>query len=167
MVTGDQILSIALAYRIGESTARMIIREVCEVLIHVLEPRYLRPPSKEGWRNIANAFLEQWNFPHCVGALDGKHVLVQAPPNSGSLFFNYKKTFSIVLLAACDANYKFTLLQVGDMGSNSDAAIFSESLIGHQLREEQLDLPQGTSRLPGSDVRTLCFLSVMMLFLYL
>lgn len=157
LATEDQILSIGLAYRIGESTTRLAIREVCDALIRVLQPLYLRQPTVEEWRDIAGGFLEEWNFPNCVGAFDGKHVLVQAPPNSGSLYFNYKKTFSVVLLAACDANYKFTLVQVGDMGSNSDAGIFAESLIGQQLREAQLDLPRGNAKLPGSNIRTPCF----------
>jgi len=33
VATGDQILSIALAYRIGESTARKVIKETCAVIV--------------------------------------------------------------------------------------------------------------------------------------
>lgn len=44
LATGDQILSIALAYRIGESTARAVIKETCAFLIEVLSP-ILSPSS--------------------------------------------------------------------------------------------------------------------------
>lgn len=135
----------------------MIIKEVCGVIGLVLQPIFLQNPTTEQWKNIAGGFLEQWNFPNCVGAVDGKHFLIQAPPNSGSLFFNYKKTFSIVLLAACDHNYKFTLVQVGDMGSNSDAGIYADSTIANLIREHQLNLPEGTAKLPGSNIQAPCF----------
>ena len=35
-----------------------------------------------------------WGFPLCLGAIDGKHLIVQCPPNSGGAFYNYKDTFS-------------------------------------------------------------------------
>mgnify|MGYP001794717628 CR=1 FL=1 len=41
-------------------------------------------------------FEREWSFPGCVGAIDGKHVTIQAPRLSGSEFFNYKKSFRLV-----------------------------------------------------------------------
>nr|CAI5862121.1 unnamed protein product [Callosobruchus analis] len=36
----------------------------------------------------------QWNFPNCIGALDGKHIMIQVSKQSGSRFLNYKKPFN-------------------------------------------------------------------------
>ncbi|XP_018370115.1 PREDICTED: uncharacterized protein LOC108765770 [Trachymyrmex cornetzi] len=155
LATGDQILSIALAFRCGESTVRKIIHEICPVIVKVLQPIYLRLPTEEGWKNICAVFLEDWNFPNCVGSFDGKHVQIQAPPNSGSLFYNYKKTF-IVLMAACDHKYMFTLVDIGSYGGNSDG-IFTSSDIHLAMEEEALNLPKGIANLPESNNKLPCF----------
>ncbi|CAH1989553.1 unnamed protein product [Acanthoscelides obtectus] len=65
------------------------------------------PTTPESWLDVAKQFEKTWNFPHCLGALDGKHVVIQGPCNTRSEFFNYKSTFSVVLFALVDANYNF------------------------------------------------------------
>jgi len=42
----------------------------------MLQPVYKRVPSnEEEWKKIADEFLGRWNYPNCIGALDGKHVV--------------------------------------------------------------------------------------------
>lgn len=62
----------------------------------------------------------------CVGAIDGKHVRIQCPGKSGSLFYNYKDYYSIVLFAVVDTEYKFIGIDVGSYGRESDAGIFNK-----------------------------------------
>jgi len=98
---------------------------------------------------VASEFSEQWNFPNCAGALDGKRVLLQAPMNSGSLYYDYKQQFSVVLLALVDAHYRFLYIDVGANGRMSDAGVFSNSKLSGALENNDLKFPPA-SALPGT-----------------
>lgn len=52
---------------------------------------------------LADAFEKEWNFLNCVGARDGKHVHVEAPPGSNSSYYDYKHFQGMILLDFCDA----------------------------------------------------------------
>ena len=90
--------------------------------------------SADEWQNIALSFEVQWNFPHVIGALDGKHIRIEFPKQNGSLYHNYKGFFSIVLLALCDSNYCFTYYDLGSYGSNNDSGILADSEMGFRVR---------------------------------
>ena len=87
------------------------------------------PSTTEEWLSLAQGFEETWQFPHAVGAIDWKHINLRAPPGTGSEFFNYKKHFSIVLLAIADARACFIAFELGAPGSKSDGGIFNDSLL--------------------------------------
>jgi len=99
------------------------------------KPLFLKAPSTvEEWKNVASEFWELWQFPNCIGASDGKHIQITAPQASGSEFFNYKKTFSIILLAVWDASYNFTIIvDIGAEGSQNDGGVFASAELGLQL----------------------------------
>ena len=109
LATGDAITTIAYNFQMGVSTARQIILDVCTAIWDVLAPIYMPSSSEDKWKSIADEFYERWNFPNCIGAIDGKHVMIQCPFNSGSLFYNYKSYFSIVLLAVASVDYRFVM----------------------------------------------------------
>lgn len=98
-------------------------------------------PCREQWEKVEEKFATLWHYPNCVGAMDGKHVVFEKPSNTGSLHYNYKKEFSIVLLAVVDAEYRFITVDVGAYGKNSDGGIFRASKVGEGLINGRLDLP--------------------------
>lgn len=125
----------------GKETACQIVLETSQALWDILSPIVVQAPTTEDWKAIEDKFATIWNFPNCVSAIDGKHVVCQAPQNSGSMFFNYKKTFSVVLLAVVDAENNFVIVDVGSYGKNSDAAIFSNAQFGRKFMNGTLNIP--------------------------
>ena len=119
------------------------------MLWDVLQPLEMAPPKEADWIRIEQEFNDYWNFPNCLGALDGKHVVITSPAKSGSLFFNYKQTFSINLMALVDANYKFIYVDIGQYGSNADGPVFQKSQFGQMYMRGELDVP-GPKFLPGA-----------------
>jgi hypothetical protein len=48
------------------------------------------PKTEAEWKVIMKEFNDQWNYPNCLGAVDGKHVSIKTPPHTGSYNYNYK-----------------------------------------------------------------------------
>lgn len=136
LATGNSFQSMQVLFRLPQCTISKLMPETLDAIHKVLEPDHLKviecmhtislcqfashvsfrfvqfPSTAEEWQAIADGF-ERWNFPNCLGAVDGKHCTMIAPPNAGSVFFNYKGHHSIVLMAVCDARYRFTYIDVG------------------------------------------------------
>lgn len=135
LATGCSFVDLHYIYRCGRSTAATIVKQVCSNIWMLLKEKCLPALSKEDWLNISEGFKKNSHSPNCLGAIDGKHIRIKQPHNSGSLYYNYKKFFPIVLFASCDANYRFTFVDVGSYGKCSDSSIFKNTDFHRSLNE--------------------------------
>lgn len=151
LATGADFQALSFNFRLGHSTVQNIVHSTSEIIWESMSKIYLPRPTEDVLKKSAVEYEKFWNFPNCVAAIDGKHMQIQAPPNSGSLFFNYKKTFSIVLLAMVDPNYRFIAVDVGSYGKNSDGGIFFDSCIGKALESNTFNMPADRPLIEGTE----------------
>ena len=129
LATRESYSSLHYQFRISVLSIALIVPEVCQAVFDVMKDEFLHfPENEEEWLAIAAGFEDVWQLPHCVGAADGKHVRILHPRNSGSVFYNYKGYYSIVLMAVVDANYNFIFADVGCQGRISDSGVMRNTL---------------------------------------
>ncbi|XP_069612579.1 uncharacterized protein [Ranitomeya imitator] len=124
LATGESLSSLHFQYRLGISTLSGIVVDTCRALWNVLREEFIPVPTVDMWREISKTFLNVCDFPNCLGAVDGKHIRIVKPARTGSEFFNYKKYFSVVLMAIADAECRFIAVDIGAFGRGNDSQTF-------------------------------------------
>lgn len=120
MVSGDSYKSVG--YRLEDRTVSKIVKDTSTAIWNAMQPLYLPQRTRVTW--IASDFKSRWHFPHCLGAVDGKHILIKNPNKPESSYLNYKHKFLILIMAYVDAKYRFTFIDVGSMGRFSGGNFF-------------------------------------------
>lgn len=110
--------------------------------IHIILFLFQTPTTKEEWKAVALQFKNRWNYPGCLGAIDGKHIKIMKPWNSGSIYFNYKHFFSIVLMAVVNANYEFLYCDVGAEGQTADGGSWNACDLNQEMERGNIKFPQ-------------------------
>jgi hypothetical protein len=148
LTSGDSYHSLTYLFKISKKSISNIVPEVCTALVRVLSNYVKTPTSAEEWVAVADEYRSKWKFDHCLGALDGKHVVLQSPANIGTEFYYYKGHFSIVLMALVDANCSFLYVDVGCQGKISDGGVFKNCELWKNIENKQSGLPR-EKPLPG------------------
>lgn len=158
----------ASVYRISKSSSSKILSETCQAIYEELSKTEFMEYTENNWLNVAAGFEAKWDMPHCIGALDGKHIRITCPANAGSLYYNHKvlilhgisfflfqsviplflqqRYHSMILMASCDADYRFTTFNIGAPGSDGDVNAFARSTFGSDILadSDNLNLPQSS-----------------------
>jgi hypothetical protein len=68
------------------------------------------------------------------------NILIK-PEHSGSIFYNYKDFFPMILMAVADPNYRSVYVDFGRCGKDCDSTIFKRSMLLTSLQTNKLELP--------------------------
>ena len=155
LATGETYRSLAFQFRISKAAISYIVVEVWNAVTKNMQSLYMRIPSTANeWLEIASNFEQRWQYPHCIGAIDRKHIVMQPPPNSGSKYYNYKHTHSIILMAIAGPDYECTYADVGKNGRASDGGVWSKCYLAKAINEGIISfpspvcLPYGSNKIP-------------------
>jgi hypothetical protein len=97
-----------------------IIADTTSAIWTTLQPMFVPPPNESKWKSIADRYFDLWNLPNSMSSIDGKHFRIKYFPKTGSMYCNYKVTFSIILLACADL---CNTVHIEDFGKNSDCSL--------------------------------------------
>lgn len=125
-------------FGVGASTACQKVNEAMQLLVRSKKHMISRLQGGADLQKIINGFQRKWNFPQCLGAIDGTHIPIKAPLEHHTDYFNRKCFHSIILQAVCDSQCCFTDVFAGWPGRAHDARVFGRSKIGEKVKEGRL-----------------------------
>jgi len=124
--TGQQFRSLAFSFRMDHYTVGKIVDQVSNVCSK-LPSKHVTVPDHDGFLDMAVNFRERWNFLNVICCIDGKHIRIKCPPKVGSLFYNYKQFFPLLLQGVADSESRLIFIDIGAYGKQSDGGTFSAS----------------------------------------
>ena len=143
--------AMKFSWRMPHNTISVIVREVCAAIqAEYMDELLPCPTTPQEWLQVADLYHRRWNFPHVLGAVDGKHVAIRCPANSGTQYYNYNGFYSILLFALVDGDYKFLWADVSGDGAASDAQVYNDSELKRRIEDGSIGFPD-PAPIPNDD----------------
>jgi hypothetical protein len=95
-----------------------------------LKLRVFEKPTLTRIKTNAIEFKALHGIPYVLGAIDGSHILIIAPPNDLASYYYQKGFYSILLQEVVDAKRNFWDYDFRWVGRNHDWALFQKTDIG-------------------------------------
>ncbi|XP_049540798.1 uncharacterized protein LOC125954470 [Anopheles darlingi] len=131
LATGDMYSSLQYTFLVSTHTIARVVPEVCDAIVETLKDFVKMPSTTPEWLQIADEFEQEWNFPHAIGAIDGKQVVLRPQRK--------KPTYSIVLLAIVDANYNFIYANIECQETDGD--LLASTALERRRAHWELSIP--------------------------
>ncbi|XP_052390499.1 putative nuclease HARBI1 [Carassius gibelio] len=122
--TGSFLNTVGDTVGLSKASVSRVVYRVSRALSNKL-PQF--PNQMAELNKLKRGFFSIARFPNVVGAIDGTHVRIQAPPAHEHLFVNRKGYHSLNIQAVCDSDLRFLNCVARWPGSLHDSRILQNS----------------------------------------
>ena len=106
---------ISVTFDISESTCCTIVHKLGETFTKYLVPKCIKWPTAEEADAIAQTIEDITGFSGVIGMIDGCHIPVKSPQDSGEEYVNRNNYTSIILQGAYSPKNTFLAHHVNDI----------------------------------------------------
>jgi hypothetical protein len=105
--TGNTLMMVGDLFGLGLSTTSEIVRKCCKAIRIHLKPLVFKKPTLAQMKQIASEFEALHGIPYILGAIDGSHIPIIAPPYDPVSYYCRKGFYLCLLQGVVDAKCKF------------------------------------------------------------
>jgi len=150
LATNADYRTIGHLFGVARSTVCVVTKDVCAAIVCILLPKYIKVPTGDVLKDVAEGFKYKWGFPQCAGVVNGTHIPIISPHQCPADHFNRKKGWhSVIMQGVVNHLGHFTDVYVGWPGRVHDARVFR---IRPYTRKDKMVsfFPIGRKRLPAN-----------------
>lgn len=116
------------------------IKEVTSAIDSHLSAEYIKfPRTRRELNESKEIFMNKFNFPGTVGAIDGTHIAILKPREEEHNFINRKGFHSLNVQLVCDANLRIISVNANYPGSSHDSFIWRQSQVRQFMNDMYLN----------------------------
>lgn len=125
-------------FNVGKTTVVEAVQDVVDALCD-LKNEYIRFPSTNiDVLTTQQTFESLTDLPNVVGAIDGTHIKIKTPTQSGPDYFSRLQQHDVVVQAVADGEKRFLVVAAGFPGSMHDSRVLRNSSLYRQITNNEL-----------------------------
>ena len=138
MAHGNSYVTIGPNFNVGKTTVVEAVQDVVDALCD-LKNEYIRFPSTNiEVLTTQQTFESLTDLPNVVGAIDGTHIKIKTPTQSGPDYFSRLQQHDVVVQAVTDGEKRFLDVAAGFPGSTHDSRVLRNSSLYRQITNNEL-----------------------------
>ena len=135
---GNSYVSIGPVFTVERSTVLEAVQDVVEVLFNLWNDNIKFPITQAETQHCIEIFQDVSELPNIVGAIDGSHIRIAAPPDSAVDYFSRHQQHDFIVQAIVDGRKRFLAFASGFPGSMHYARVLRNSTIFFLAEHDQI-----------------------------
>ena len=116
-------------------TVTTTICSVCSAIVRKLGPSFIHLPRDiNKLKKKISGWEIKYEFPQCLGAVDGSHIPISKPYINSQDYFRYKLKYTFNVQAVCDYQGCFLGIDIRWPGIAHDGKVFANSAINNAIK---------------------------------